>query len=80
MICNNCFCFLWFRQLRNHQHADLVRWLSNDSHLSGGKRNGMFIISSIHGKSLKSDANGYDQVVLFSPCLVLHSKQQLGKI
>ncbi|XP_024453708.1 dihydrolipoyllysine-residue acetyltransferase component 2 of pyruvate dehydrogenase complex, mitochondrial isoform X1 [Populus trichocarpa] len=27
------------KKLRNHQHADLVRWLSNDSHLSGGKRN-----------------------------------------
>jgi hypothetical protein len=24
-----------------HEHAGLVRWLSNDFHVSGGKRNGM---------------------------------------
>ena len=65
MICINYLCFWWFRQLRIHQRADLVRWLSNDSHLFGGKRNGMFIISSIHGKSLRSVADGYDQVVFF---------------
>lgn len=27
------------KKLRIHQRADLVRWLSNDSHLFGGKRN-----------------------------------------
>ncbi|KAJ6942336.1 hypothetical protein NC652_008222 [Populus alba x Populus x berolinensis] len=32
------------KKLRIHQRADLVRWLSNDSHLFGGKRNGIYEI------------------------------------